>query len=59
MTLLPSKKETMDIVRKAKQFIHLVSRPVSAGNGNRRTICGSAEKRPVRTGIRPQWSLDE
>jgi hypothetical protein len=23
MTLLPSKKETMEIVRKAKQFIHL------------------------------------
>ena len=54
MTLLPSKKETMDIVRKAKQFIYLVSRSVSAGNVNRRAICGSIEKWPVRTGVRPQ-----
>jgi hypothetical protein len=52
MTLLP--KETMEIVRKAKQFIYIVSRPVSAGNLNRRAICGSIEKRPVRTGVRPQ-----
>jgi len=54
MTLLPSKKETMEIGRKAKQFIYLVSRPVSAGNVNRAANFGSIEKWPVRTGIRPQ-----